>query len=169
MYNHIIKKNTIAGEWNMIIDTLSNIDSFLPYMNGRLKKALMFLKNNNLHNLQGRVEIERDDIYLAVSDYETKPKCEKKAETHKKYIDIQIVTKGAERVYTQHWNTDIQVVEPYSESCDATFYNPSNEDSHVLENDVFAIYFPWDVHRPGCNVQDSSQNVRKIVVKVRAD
>ena len=37
-----------------------------------------------------------------------------------------------------------------------------------LEEGQFAIFYPWEVHRPNCQFADSPEQVKKVVVKVRA-
>ena len=37
------------------------------------------------------------------------------------------------------------------------------------EEAVFAVFFPWELHRPGCHAVHGGCNVQKIVVKVLAE
>ncbi len=151
----------------MIIDNLSNVEKLLPYVSARLQKALLYLKNTDLQKLSGKVVVDGEDIFLAINEYETKERVLQKAETHIRHIDIQMVLQGAERVYTTPWKANLKVVEDCSVERDAIFYEVEDEDSHILTGDRLAIYFPWDVHRPSCNVDKESGIVRKMVVKVR--
>ena len=51
---------------------------------------------------------------------------------------------------------------------DITFYKSvTGETEIILTQGMFAVLFPWDVHRPNCNVDEKIANVRKILVKVR--
>lgn len=154
----------------MIIDNIKNIPQLLPYVNERMKKALEFLQTAELDKLEGKFEIDGRNIHAAVSEYETKPRLEKKAETHIKYIDIQLLIAGAERVYTHELTADLPIVEDLREDKDAIFYTVQEQDSHMLGGDRFAIYYPWEVHRPGCDVVDGQGGkVKKMVVKVLVD
>mgnify|MGYP003588494691 CR=1 FL=1 len=153
----------------MIIDNLKNIDRILPQVNERMQQALKFLAGTDLQALSGKTEIDGRRIHVAVSEYATKAHDEKKAETHLKYIDIQMVVQGAERVYTHELTPELPIVEDKREEKDAIFYAVQESESHVLTGDRFAVYYPWEVHRPGCNVADEPQQVKKIVVKVLLD
>lgn len=154
----------------MIIDNIKNIPQLLPHINGRLQQALQFLYTAELEKLTGKFEVDGRNIHVAISDYETKPRNEKKAETHVKYVDIQLVLKGAERVYTHDLISELSIVEDVRESKDAIFYDVQEYDSHVLSAGRFAVYYPWEVHRPGCDPVDGQGNqVRKMVIKVLMD
>lgn len=151
----------------MIIDSIESIERFLPHTQGRLKTALEFLSKLDLTNLQpGDVAIDGKQIYGKVSDYSTKEKSFKKSETHVKYIDIQCTLKGSEKVYTHEYHPDIKIVEDLRDKSDAIFYEVDDTDVHILNPGRFAVYFPWELHRPGCNTTDSSEVVRKLVIKV---
>lgn len=53
---------------------------------------------------------------------------------------------------------------------DVIFYKSvATETQIILTQGMFAVLFPWDVHRPNCNVGEKTANVRKILVKVRMD
>ena len=51
---------------------------------------------------------------------------------------------------------------------DLLFYiGMENESTLTMVPGSFAVFFPTDVHRPGC-VVDQPEAIRKVVVKVRA-
>ena len=151
----------------MIIDSIKNIEKLLPHTQGRLKTALEFLSNADLASLKpGDVAIDGKNIYGKVSDYNTKEKDLKKSETHIKYIDIQCTITGSEKVYTHEYHSDIKILEDLRDKSDAIFYEVNDTDMHILKPGRFAVYFPWELHRPGCNAQDNSEAVRKLVIKV---
>ena len=52
---------------------------------------------------------------------------------------------------------------------DVIFYaDPQEKNCAVLNSGDFAIFFPWELHRPNCSVEKIASNVQKIVVKVKA-
>lgn len=151
----------------MIIEERSSIKNLLPYVQGNLKKGLAFLDDLDLKTAEvGDYPIDGKKVYAKISEYSTLAREEKKAETHAKYIDIQFLISGEERVYTHPWQETLQVVEDLLESKDACFYKVQESTSHVLAGETFAVYFPWEVHRPGCSVGENSCRVKKLVVKV---
>lgn len=151
----------------MIIEERSNIKKLLPYIQGNLKKGLEFLANLDLTTAKpGDYPIDGEKVYAKISEYSTLPREEKKAETHAKYIDIQFLVSGQERVYTHPWQETLPVVEDLLDSKDACFYQVQETASHILADETFAIYFPWEVHRPGCTVDETGCHVKKLVIKV---
>ena len=46
----------------------------------------------------GRIEFEGDDVFALVSDYDTRPSESVPWEAHRRYIDVQYVHRGTERI-----------------------------------------------------------------------
>ena len=78
----------------MIIDTIKNCGLYAAG-NENLKKGFEFIKEF-LENPKavGKYEIDGDNIYAIVQEYETK--APGKFESHKKYTDIQFLVSGKE-------------------------------------------------------------------------
>lgn len=96
--------------------------------------------------------------------YETKPESEKKLEVHRKFIDIQFIVEGEEKIYFGD-HADFSVKTPYDEAKDAEFLDGDLRESAVLKRNDFAVFFPEDAHKPGC-IAAGASIVKKIVVKV---
>lgn len=136
-----------------------------------LVKALDWLKNTDLTTLTaGRHEIEGEDIYANVDDVMTRQFVDTKPESHKRYIDIQFMVRGTEKIGFLPKVNDIPPTEEYSDR-DLYFYNPSLADAGIITSNPgnYAIFFPDDLHRPLIAVDDIPQPVRKVVVKVSVD
>lgn len=149
----------------MIIDKLSNSQLYSG-LGERINKAFAYLKETDFSKIElGKYEIDGENIFALVNEYNTKDQNEGKLEAHKKYIDVQFVAKGKELMgYAPLENQTI--IEPYNEQNDITFF--SGEKSFTLvEERMFAIFFPTDVHLPGIKV-DEPAYVKKVVVKVKA-
>ncbi len=148
----------------MIFDALSFTDCYAA-ISPAFQKAFAFLKNTNLGSLEiGRHDIDGDNAFALVSTYAPKPVGDAKWEAHRKYADIQVIVAGEEK----------QGFAPMSESTDSEGYIAERDieflrvkSAHyiLLKPGLFAVYFPQDAHQPG--VAACSENVRKIVVKVR--
>ncbi|MFO7525795.1 MAG: YhcH/YjgK/YiaL family protein [Ignavibacteriaceae bacterium] len=148
----------------MIIDKLSNSILYSALGEG-IKKAFIYLQNQNFIEVQpGKYEIDGDNIFVIVAEYQTKDRSEGKPESHKKYIDVQYVADGCELIgYTPLGAQN--VIEKYSDENDITFYN-GDCSFFKLDKGMFAIFFPDDVHLPGIKVNEKSL-VKKVVVKVK--
>lgn len=149
----------------MLIDNLKNADLYYG-LSERIKKALMYLKNTDLLNLEnGKYEIEGGDIYVIVQDYQTKPQFEGKWEAHKKYIDIQYIIKGREKI---GWGTisDFSEITEYNENNDI-FFLEGNGDFFEIREGFFTILTPQDVHMPSISVGEGKEYTKKAVIKIR--
>ena len=64
---------------------------------GRWNKAFAFLRDNDLEKLElKRYDLDGNNLYVTISEYNTKNPEDAKFEAHKKYIDIQYVISGSE-------------------------------------------------------------------------
>ena len=82
----------------MIIDKIENSNIYKNF-GERITKAFDYIRSTDLKNLQqGKYEIEGKNIFAMISEYQTKPESEGKLEAHKKYIDVQYVISGEERM-----------------------------------------------------------------------
>jgi len=150
----------------MIIDKIENANIY-KNLGERINKAFDYIRSTDLKNLQqGKYEIEGKNIFAMISEYQTKPESEGKLEAHKKYIDVQYVISGEERM--GYAPLGIQTIsEPYKEENDVIFFSGEKSFTKVEEG-MFAIFFPTDVHMPGISTGKVSK-VKKLVIKVRAD
>lgn len=150
----------------MIIDKLSNSHLYSG-LGERINKAFAYLKNTDFSKTElGRYDIDGDNVFALVNEYNTKDESEGKLEAHKNYIDVQFVAKGKELMgYTPLENQ--KVINPYNEQNDITFFVGEKSFTFVDEG-MFAIFFPTDLHMPGIKV-DEKNHVKKVVIKVKID
>ena len=131
-----------------------------------LTKFFDYIKTTDFSRMEdGKYPIEGGAI-LNLSSYETKNPEDKKAEAHKKYIDIQYVVSGQEMIGVSSENPGNELLQDYNEEKDCTFYKKiANEHFLAMRQGMFAVFFPGDIHRPGCILHEKS-DVRKVVIKV---
>lgn len=152
----------------MIADNFSNLsryESAVP----RLGEVARFLSGLDLSALKiGRYDIAGDDVYMNVMEYETLPEADRKWESHRKYIDVQIILRGSE--YMGYCPAAaFGDIDPYSEENDAVIHSGDCAPCtrvFVPENH-FAVFFPGEAHRPCCE-SGIDRNVLKAVVKIKA-
>ncbi|MGV1099097.1 YhcH/YjgK/YiaL family protein [Thiovibrio sp. JS02] len=102
-------------------------------------------------------------IFLISARYQTKKPAETFIECHRRYIDIQIITSGAEKVGICR-----------SEQCKPSAYNEENDylelqgsmEFITLQAGFFAIFYPQDGHMPQLNTGAMPAEVSKIVFKI---
>jgi biofilm protein TabA len=125
----------------------------------------------------GRLELEGEELYAVFSTYPPGEPAEKSFEAHRRYIDIQTVLRGRERLY---WAPLAGLGErrAYSPAEDIAFYEepPGGGVGLTLEPGAFVVLFAQDAHKPGCRMQPEGgrageagrgEPVRKLVIKVR--
>lgn len=101
-----------------------------------------------------------------VMSYVTEPAEQRKWESHRRFIDIQWVVSGAERMDVAPIHS-LSGATPYDDANDVLFYSHAEAPttSVVVGAGEFTIFFPADGHRPNIAVSAPAA-VRKIVVKV---
>ncbi len=147
----------------MIIDRLERAPLYYG-LGGGIARGLRWLAATDLDAISlGRHDIDGFDIWAGVNEYDTKPVEKGLWEAHEKYIDIQYIVRGSERM---GW-TDIErlhVSKEYDEARDVVFLD-GNGDLILVPEGSFVIFFPHDGHMPMI-AADSPAQVRKVVVKV---
>jgi YhcH/YjgK/YiaL family protein len=149
----------------MIIDQLKNA-SLYRQMSPKLAVAFDFLQKTDFSRLApGRYEIDGPSVYATVLQYETKPMDQCSWEAHRKYIDVQYIVEGTERM--GHANVqDLTPSQPYDEAQDFLKLQGTGN-FFVVGPGTFLVFTPQDAHMPGIAVTNP-QPVRKVVVKVLA-
>ena len=114
----------------------------------------------------GRHEVEGDDAYIMVSSYTTNPVNEdRRFETHRDYIDVQLLLEGKELVGFAD-KKDLAVTDPYRP--DYELYGMIKEfDKVILTEGKFVVIYPSEPHAPGLAAEEP-QSVRKVVIKIKA-
>ena len=147
----------------MIYDKLSNIDLYKG-LSTDIYTGLLFLQQAKT-NIENGTYLLSSRVKVIVSEYETKRENEYGYEAHKKFIDIQCVLKGEEKVCCLPIEKQKET-KPYSEEIDAAFYDANTQTQEmIIGNGYFAIFFPQDGHMPQLCV-DKPQMVKKVVIKV---
>ncbi len=136
-----------------------------------LVKVLDWLKTTDIKKLElGRHDIDGDNIFALVQDVTTKKMADTRPEAHKKYLDVQFVVDGQEKMGSVPDYGIEKVVEAHDDK-DLYFYaSEISDEAFVLATSgSYVIFFPEDIHRPCCAVNDESSRVLKVVVKVAMD
>ncbi|MGC8493425.1 MAG: YhcH/YjgK/YiaL family protein [Syntrophobacteraceae bacterium] len=149
----------------MIYDTLENFQNYFQ-PDSPLFRALSFAARFDPSRSDGRYEIEANDIFALVSSYETVPASQKRFEIHHEHADVQIVLEGEEKLEVSS-SSGLKEVGDYDEIKDMALVETVGDPASLLMGPGrFAVLYPKEAHRPGCDVEGKS-HVRKIVVKVR--
>ncbi|ECJ9010952.1 DUF386 domain-containing protein [Salmonella enterica] len=135
-----------------------------------IEQALDFLRNTDFRTLEpGVVEIDGKNIFAQIIDMTTRDAAENRPEVHRRYLDIQFLAWGEEKIGVAIDTGNNQISESLLEQRDIIFYHDSEHESFIeMIPGSYALFFLQDVHRPGCN-KSIATPIRKIVVKVAID
>jgi YhcH/YjgK/YiaL family protein len=104
-----------------------------------------------------------------VQSYRTKQQTsEMMFEAHKKYIDLQYIVSGIEKIRWAKLDSVDMVEEKYSTGGDIAFYEGNSMLDFTLTKNTFLLLYPSDAHLPGLSA-DKDVNVRKIVFKIAVE
>lgn len=112
-----------------------------------------------------RIELN-EGVFAVEQVYETKARAEGFFESHRKYIDLQVVIEGDETIEVVD-AARIAVRDPFDAERDLVTYGDTAEAAQLRVNaGIGAIFYPVDVHMPSLRVGSSPALVRKVVVKI---
>lgn len=151
----------------MIVDNLKNCGLYCG-VNKKFQKAFDFLKKATEEKLpNGRYEIDGDKLFAVIQEYMSRPEEECSFEGHRKYIDIQYITKECEVIDVVDIFGAKEICAYNSEKDVAFFENTAAPSACVIKAGEYGIFFPHDIHRPGQGLDVKNPvNIKKIVVKV---
>lgn len=146
----------------MIADSLKNYKSYLSIA-PRLAKAFEFILNNDLASFEdGRHDIDGNEIFAMVSTPDLKLPENAPVETHKKYLDIQLVLSGNERFGWIAADELKNPSAPFDEAKDICFWEDTPTMYFDLHVGQMAIFLPEDGHAP----MIGEGKIKKCIVKV---
>ena len=149
----------------MILTDLAHMHRYASLSDG-IALGLRFLASAAAGTLSpGRITLDADRVYVNVMEYETAPKTPV-FEAHRRYIDIQCVLRGAERMEAAPAAT-LTPSQDYDEASDCALYTGRGCSFDAPAGTV-VVFYPEDAHAP-CLPADAPSRVLKAVVKVALD
>ena len=147
----------------MVIDKIENCKLYQG-LGKRIAKAFEYINETDLSQTPvGNYEIDGENLFALVQQYETKDIEGANPEGHHKYIDIQYIISGVELIGLVTLRDQIPVLSKKEDNydlydCDTTLFR--------MDSGMFSIFFPEDIHMPGIELKQSS-TVKKVVIKVK--
>lgn len=151
----------------MVRDELTNAHLY-EGLGAGIASALRYLREIDLKALApGRYDIHGKDLIAIVEEYPSKPLEKCFWEAHRKYIDVQHVVSGAERMGYANLEA-LKVQQNYDAEKDfMKLEDPSGVgELMTIRAGAFVIFGPQDAHMPGLAVT-SPEPVKKVVMKVK--
>ena len=150
---------------------LDHLDSALMYGNlgERIAIGLALLNEESVRNAApGKYEVDGENLFYVIDEYETKPVEEGRLEIHRKYMDIQYIVSGAECIgYTSLEGLTEETAYDGEEDFALYKYEPTMSRLHFKQG-MFAIFWPNEPHMPGRSIKNT-EKVKKIVIKIRME
>ena len=146
----------------MILDELRNAALYRS-ISPRMALALDFLQKTTWPASRPAASLEGESVFALLLNLETKPKKLAFWEAHRRYIDVQYLFEGAERM----GRADLRALMPTSE------YDAEKDllklkgkgDFFTVPAGTFAVFWPHDGHMPNVAIREPKP-VKKVVVKV---
>jgi YhcH/YjgK/YiaL family protein len=148
----------------MILDKIENASLYKEIHKG-INTALHYIQNTNFSEVpNGKHDIEGEDVFAIVKEYETKNIDHSLLEAHIKYIDVHFIADGIEQLgITTLLN---QKPTKLYDAVDDYMLFKESYDLITLNKGMFAILFPDDIHIPEIK-SGSISKVKKVVIKVK--
>lgn len=150
----------------MIIDNIKNCEKYYN-IHPSFKAAFEQLKALTAESETGRYTVDGDAIFVNHAAYTTKKHDECKFENHKRYVDIQYVLSGAERIDLIDADKLTVTEDKYADSDIAFFANADGQTSVTLQAGDFVLIFADEAHRPCMAADNKPSAVVKAVAKIR--
>ncbi len=153
-------------ERKLIKDTIKNLNTYST-ISENFGKAARLIESIDLTDLSAKnYGASGDDCYAFLTSFDLKELDDVKYEAHERYCDIQLVLDGEEGIFVAD-RSNLTICDEYDEQKDIMFYQDTDHFTKLtLKPQEFAVFFPWDAHKPCCRVGEAKHSV-KLVVKVK--
>ncbi len=149
----------------MIFDHIGNYENYKG-IDEKVDKVMAFIQNTSFENLTtGTHEVEGEEFYFNLLEYQTNHADERFWESHKKYLDIHYLIEGKEFIGHELFKR-MEIKDDYNVQDDFFLLKGKLQSKIKLQKGDFLICYPNDVHMTGIMV-DGQEKVRKAVFKVK--
>ncbi len=147
----------------MVVDRIQNAHLYRSLGSGIAEALSLAAREDFRTATVGRHDVRGPKLYYLVQSYTTKPVEQAAWESHRRYLDLQLIVEGTERM---GWAPvgSLTVSRPYDSGSDAALYTGRGE-LITAGPGTFFLLWPDDAHMPGVAAGAPSA-VRKVVVKV---
>ena len=151
----------------MIADILKNRHLY-ENISPRIKTSLEYIATTDFSKIDaGKYELDGENIFVLVQEYDSVSREQGKWECHHKYIDIQYIAEGVEQMGVNNIEK-MQVVVEYNPEKDIAFLS-GDGDYVTFSKGSYGIFFPEDAHQPRIAPGDVPEKVKKVVVKIKIE
>ena len=133
----------------MIFGNIKDLDLYSK-MGKEIEKCLKYINENDISNFsKGVHEIEGDDFFVNIVEYDLCNDDERFWEAHKSYLDVHFMIHGSERIDFVNLEDSTEMI------------------SYVdLRDGYFLICYPTDAHKTALKI-DGDEHVKKAIFKIK--
>ena len=143
------------------IQNLQEVTQYLPIP----RDAIAFALDMNADTPDGRYDFGAD-CYINVMHCDTTAETAA-MEAHEKFIDVQMVIAGEEKIYVTE-KAPLHTVTPYDADRDIAFYAWDHAEAVTYRSGEAVVLYPAEAHLPGRAVGEP-MTIKKAVLKLKAD
>lgn len=145
----------------MIIDRFERLLNYRVILKN-IDKALSKLEE--ISDWQEGKRYSFDGGFLFFQKGQTKRLVDAQFEAHERYIDVQILLKGAEYVALEDLK-NLRVTIPYDPEKDVAKYDGETKHFMKVEEGMVYVCFPWDAHQAVFHIEQPL-SFTKVVIKL---
>ncbi|MDB5232472.1 MAG: hypothetical protein JWN76_3277 [Chitinophagaceae bacterium] len=162
------KKEWLGGAPYTVHNSV-NVQEFARQYHANKKywdEAFAFLKTHDMNTIaKGKYPIDGDYVFATVTEDPTKDYDKTNWESHRKYVDLQLIISGEEKMGVIPLSK-AQVIKEYDEKKDVANYQAEGK-VYSGTAGTFFLFFPTDAHRPNITPGGNKPD-KKIVIKIKA-
>ena len=148
----------------MILSALSQSDRYAA-LHPQFPLVFDYIRNTDLYALApGRYLIAGEDVFAIVEQVQGRSREVARLEAHRRYIDIQLVLEGDEKMGWKPLADCYNPVSEHSVEKDIGFFHDAPASWIATPPDHFCIFFPEDAHAPLVG----EGPIRKVIFKIAA-
>ena len=144
----------------MKFQNLQDLRTYLPIP----QDAFDFVLHMTADTPDGRYDFGAD-CYVNVMHCDTAAEAAP-MEAHEKFIDVQMVIAGEEKIFVAEKNL-LALVTPYDEAKDIAFYAWENAEAVTYRSGEAVVLYPAEAHLPG-RAAHEPMTIKKAVLKLKA-
>lgn len=147
------------------IADLDHIHSLPPRLRHYLVQTLALLAKEPQ---PGKHVLDGERAFVILADDHTAPAAERRPEIHARYLDVQLLLQGEERMGYRPQSARQQPDDDRLATQDLAFFNQLEGEQFLdMRPGDFVVFWPGDAHRPLCAVAEPMP-IRKAILKVDA-
>lgn len=148
----------------MVFGNIRDVNDY-EFLEEKIKKCFVYAKENDLVSYaKGSHEIEGDDLFVNIVEYETTNVENRFWEAHRYYLDLHLMLDGREKIDVNF--TDNLEQKEFVEKDDFLPMEGKENGFVILEKGDFLLCYPKDAHRTAVQVEDPMK-IKKAIFKIR--